>query len=70
MSAKTDPAAFADTEIIKSRLDELAAKLDELIGRLEALQASIDGIDTFLGGWRPKRPMQTGPSTPIDGGAT
>ena len=50
--SKTDPAEFADAEVIKNRLDELAAKLDELIGRLEALQASIDGIDTFLGGPR------------------
>ena len=28
MSAKTDPAEFADAEIIKGRLDDLAAKLD------------------------------------------
>ena len=54
MSAKTDPAEFADAEVIKSRLDDLAAKLDGLIGRLEALQASIDDIDTFLSGYTAK----------------
>ena len=30
MSAKTDPAEFADAEVIKSRLDALGAKLDGL----------------------------------------
>ena len=41
MSAKTDPAEFADAEIIKDKLEKLNAKLDLIIGHLEALQASI-----------------------------
>ena len=47
----TDPAEFADAEIIKARLEKLeegqqAAKeqLDRIEGHLEALQASLDAV--------------------------
>ena len=56
--AKTDPAEFADAEIIKGRLDDLAAKLDAIIGHLEALQSSIENV-----GSRPQGidPIRVGP---------
>ena len=50
--------------------EKIDAKLNKIIGRLNALQASIDDIETLLSGWRPGRPMQTGPSNPIDEGTS
>ena len=38
----SDPAEFADAEIIKSRLDEIKERLDRIEGRLEALMAAIE----------------------------
>ena len=49
MSAKTDPAEFADAEVIKAKLDAIDAKLDTIIGWLESLVATIGektGVDT------------------------
>ena len=36
MSAKTDPAEFADAEVVKAKLEALDAKLDKIIDRLKA----------------------------------
>ena len=44
----SDPAAFVDAEIIKSRLDEIKAQLDRMEGHLEALvalMAAIEGME-------------------------
>ena len=50
---------------------KIGAKLDKIIGQLEELQASIDGIDTFLGGYGPKRLNPgKGSGTPIDEGTS
>ena len=42
MSAKTDPAEFADAEVVKAKLEAIDRKLDTIIGHLEALQASLE----------------------------
>ena len=48
----SDPAEFADEEIIKSRLDEIKAQLDRIEGKLEAMQASIEAIAAIPGASR------------------
>ena len=40
---------------VEIRDEKIDAKLNQIIGRLNALQASIDDIETFLSGYRPKR---------------
>ena len=39
--SKTDPAEFADTEVIKARLEDIQTTLDRLVGILEALMAEL-----------------------------
>ena len=41
VSAKTDPAEFADAEVIKAKLEAIESKLDTIIGWLESLVAAI-----------------------------
>ena len=41
----TDPAEFADAEVVKAKLDELKELIEAQTGRLEALQASVDGLE-------------------------
>ena len=45
--SKTDPAEFADDEVIKARLEAIDAKLDTIIGWLESLVAAIGGKTGF-----------------------
>ena len=41
--SKTDPAEFADSEVIKAKLEAIDSKLDRIIGWLESLVAAIGG---------------------------
>ena len=36
-----DPTAFADTEVIKARLEAIEGKVDQVIGHLEAIEAEL-----------------------------
>ena len=38
----SDPAEFADAEIIKAKLEKVLEQLDRIEGRLEALMAAIE----------------------------
>ena len=40
----SDPAEFADAEIIKAKLEKVLEQLDRIEGKLEAMQASIDKV--------------------------
>ena len=44
MSAKIDPEAYADTEVIKQKLEAILQGQERIEGHLEALQASIDAL--------------------------
>ena len=41
----TDPAEFADAEIIKAKLEKIEQSQERIEGKLEALMAAIEGMD-------------------------
>ena len=48
----SDPAEFADEEIIKAKLEAIQEQLDRIEGKLEAMQASIEAIAAIPGASR------------------
>ena len=44
MSAEIDPEAYADTEVIKQKLEAILQGQERIEGRLEAFQATLDEV--------------------------